>query len=595
MVLKKRLSYGSRGFYLPPIPHIPNSAKRKRTARRNNPFGAFDLLATIAGKLLTGCDNISVNLNGALSCNESKLDIVKKEPLEALNALDQISTNLNPTKTLIGKPGADLNPTKTLIGESGTDLNPTKTLIGESGTDLNAVNKTLIGESGTDLNPSKTLIGESGTKKEQENNNEGLVRSNSSDSSSEMPLYSGGVQNPNPNLFLGNRVYRGVHDDDENSSSKSISRNNVKKSFIAKLRKVASARNNSTNDGGNTKCYTRKRTQKTMFKRKAILYNDELNKRTVHKPQPCGNRVNISIKSFKIPELFIELPESATIATLKKTVMEAVTAVLEGELNLGVTLRGERVKDETKTLKQVGIYQNATGVSDSLNFSLEPTELSAPHVSSQTDDVITEPLASIPPSPSPSPSPSQSRQSLSPSPVPIPTTPVKSHVSDPEPVHSPMEVSSASPELALAVVKAEPLDVAAPACARKERQADAMGQRRIRRPFSVGEVEGLVSAVEQLGTGRWRDVKIRAFDDAKHRTYVDLKDKWKTLVHTASIAPQQRRGEPVPQNLLDRVLAAQAYWAHQHSKLHAKSAAFNAEPGLAILDSEKNIIALESN
>ncbi|PWA62337.1 homeodomain-like, Ubiquitin-related domain protein [Artemisia annua] len=54
----------------------------------------------------------------------------------------------------------------------------------------------------------------------------------------------------------------------------------------------------------------------------------------------------------------------------------------------------------------------------------------------------------------------------------------------------------------------------------------------------------------------WRDVKMHSFDDANHSTYVDLKDKWKTLVHTVSIAPQQRRGKPVPQNLLDRVLAA---------------------------------------
>lgn len=45
-------------------------------------------------------------------------------------------------------------------------------------------------------------------------------------------------------------------------------------------------------------------------------------------------------------------------------------------------------------------------------------------------------------------------------------------------------------------------------------------------------------------------------------------DKWKTLVHTASIAPQQRRGAPVPQELLDRVLAAQAYWSEQQAKLH---------------------------
>ncbi|BAT84468.1 hypothetical protein VIGAN_04185900 [Vigna angularis var. angularis] len=95
-------------------------------------------------------------------------------------------------------------------------------------------------------------------------------------------------------------------------------------------------------------------------------------------------------------------------------------------------------------------------------------------------------------------------------------------------------------------------------------------QRRIRRPFSVLEVEALVQAVEKLGTGRWRDVKQRAFDHAKHRTYVDLKDKWKTLVHTARISPQQRRGEPVPQELLDRVLAAHAYWSQQQCKHQLK-------------------------
>lgn len=49
-----------------------------------------------------------------------------------------------------------------------------------------------------------------------------------------------------------------------------------------------------------------------------------------------------------------------------------------------------------------------------------------------------------------------------------------------------------------------------------------------------------------------------------------LQDKWKTLVHTASIAPQQRRGEPVPQELLDRVLSAHSYWSQHQSKQHGK-------------------------
>jgi hypothetical protein len=47
-------------------------------------------------------------------------------------------------------------------------------------------------------------------------------------------------------------------------------------------------------------------------------------------------------------------------------------------------------------------------------------------------------------------------------------------------------------------------------------------------------------------------------------------DKWKTLVHTARISPQQRRGEPVPQELLDRVLAAHAYWSQQQAKQQFK-------------------------
>eukprot|EP00250_Pteridium_aquilinum_P015889 c22821_g1_i1 orf=1-657(-) len=61
-------------------------------------------------------------------------------------------------------------------------------------------------------------------------------------------------------------------------------------------------------------------------------------------------------------------------------------------------------------------------------------------------------------------------------------------------------------------------------------QAISAGKRRTRRPFTVIEVAALVQAVELLGTGRWREVKQQAFDSAKHRTYVDLKDKWKTLV-----------------------------------------------------------------
>ena len=54
------------------------------------------------------------------------------------------------------------------------------------------------------------------------------------------------------------------------------------------------------------------------------------------------------------------------------------------------------------------------------------------------------------------------------------------------------------------------------------------------------------------------------------RICICVQDKWKTLVHTARISPQQRRGEPVPQEVLDRVLSAHAYWSEHQAKQHGK-------------------------
>jgi len=41
-------------------------------------------------------------------------------------------------------------------------------------------------------------------------------------------------------------------------------------------------------------------------------------------------------------------------------------------------------------------------------------------------------------------------------------------------------------------------------------------------------------------------------------------------VHTATIPPQQRRGDPVPQMLLDKVLVADAFWSQHRVKLHGR-------------------------
>ncbi|KAL5717318.1 hypothetical protein ACHQM5_010344 [Ranunculus cassubicifolius] len=276
------------------------------------------------------------------------------------------------------------------------------------------------------------------------------------------------------------------------------------------------------------------------------------------------SRVKLCIKSFRVPELFIEIPETATVGSLKRTVGEAVTAILSGGLCVGVVLQGKKVKDDNKTLLQTGISHDDK--LDALGFMLEPSHCAS--ASPPAPILVAQPLCqenstSLVSCPQPQPQPQcptipfgvplPSDASVKPTPASDAVPRIKAEIDS--------GVTGANPSTS----SMRPLSVTVPPppC-RKSRQTELNSQRRIRRPFSVPEVEALVQAVEKLGTGRWRDVKVDSFDDAKHRTYVDLKDKWKTLVHTARIAPQQRRGEALPQELLDRVLAAHAYWSQQH-------------------------------
>ncbi|KAJ7536972.1 hypothetical protein O6H91_12G090600 [Diphasiastrum complanatum] len=74
-------------------------------------------------------------------------------------------------------------------------------------------------------------------------------------------------------------------------------------------------------------------------------------------------------------------------------------------------------------------------------------------------------------------------------------------------------------------------------------------------PFSQPDIELLVEGVERLGTGRWRDIKRLYFAKVKHRTSADLKDKWRSLVHSATLPSWQRRGPRLPTTLTGRILA----------------------------------------
>ncbi|KAL6565072.1 hypothetical protein OROMI_016522 [Orobanche minor] len=296
-------------------------------------------------------------------------------------------------------------------------------------------------------------------------------------------------------------------------------------------------------------------------------------------------QVKLKIKSFRVPELLIEIPETATVGSLKRTVMEAVNAVLGGGLRVGVLLQGKKIRDDNKTLAQAGLSHD--NKMDSLGFTLEPSSTRAPirlYPEDHPDQMLCQspqPLSRrdtrYPPTPRVTQSAGvQQKRNLDPSSNDgLRTSFSKFMESDYDSAHCSPGMSSlqrtTSESKALVPLSSTKQDALSVVPLRKSKRSESTAQRRIRRPFTVSEVEALVQAVEKLGTGRWRDVKLRAFDSAKHRTYVDLKDKWKTLVHTARISPQQRRGEPVPQELLDRVLTAHAYWSQQQAKQQLKS------------------------
>ncbi|KAL2333256.1 hypothetical protein Fmac_014469 [Flemingia macrophylla] len=288
----------------------------------------------------------------------------------------------------------------------------------------------------------------------------------------------------------------------------------------------------------------------------------------LHVSKAKDSHVKFSIKSIRIPELYIEVPETATVGSLKRTIMEAVMAILGGGAHVGVLLQGKKVRDDNRTLVQTGLSCNAN--LDTLSFMLEPTSLQAPPTVGVGD---------------PS-SQCETSQATRPTETPVlysgitdtlPDSPLLTYPgnlieSNHESTSSPADTTVdkiTSDSRALVAVPASTEALAVVPLSQKTKRSEFV-QRRTRRPFSVAEVEALVHAVEELGTGRWRDVKLRAFENADHRTYVDLKDKWKTLVHTATISPQQRRGEPVPQELLDRVLAAHAFWSQHQTKQHGK-------------------------
>ncbi|XP_077232746.1 telomere repeat-binding protein 5-like [Tasmannia lanceolata] len=690
MVLQKRLDYGFNGYQVPAMPRGSRSARGKHSFKKkveDNQICAFDLLATVAGKLLGEKENslTPINISAGISKFPIGKDTIKQEQRDVEKPFKQepcdqgscdesvIAFNKAPqrnTQTYASNKYLHAQDDVTLRSASRIIKSERSEKVACAEESINQKSRNEFGNSvGLSHGKCNSESGSPGYaeshggktedefERRAEAENKGIrsvINKNSLDMcSSEDPieldtkppvLVSSGSSVEVP--LCGDHIPCGSHprcqydvnvlcrDDDENSSgctqpstismkafrSPRLGDRRIRKLRAPKFLKVAPK---LLKDGelSNTDlemkpvfrskkmCYTRQRTQscfpfkkRKLFERCSLSTSDggissegvsNSSEKGVDGNPTClgatmhgasgasssitgqkssfksgDSHVKLSINSFRVPDLFIEISETETVASLKRTVLEAVTAILGGGLRVGVLYQGKKVKDDTKTLLQTGISQADT--MDSLGFTLEPNPARTPSPLPTNDPHCLTPCDATQPLTRNHGILDSDRGEWDASPdLPL-TNPGNSVESDHDSVLSPTDMKlDKTPPNSRALVAIPTMSVEALAMVplhRKSRRSELV-QRRIRRPFSVSEVEALVHAVEKLGTGRWRDVKLRAFENEKHRTYVDLKDKWKTLVHTAKIAPQQRRGEPVPQELLDRVLSAHAYWSQQQAKL----------------------------
>ncbi|CAN7001826.1 hypothetical protein IGI04_020589 [Brassica rapa subsp. trilocularis] len=589
MVFKRKLDCVSVAFDYPNIPKAPRSCRRKVLNKSTDDdddakMCAMDLLASLAGKILEEGQSSSASSNAF----EGNAQEIKQEDHHK-----PVKSEFSDQGNSVSMPTYENTSDKCVVNSFSfpdndgilerTPMSDHKKIHGETGGNVNV-------NTGFEQGEAIDGMGDGGLTTNTCNleDKTALVV--------QLPKPVCVDMIPNDSLARHGNHTNLVRDDDEKlySSRKCSNKfTSYKSPAIRRIRKSKYWKQVSKNSGHyradvGIKALYRKRKScygyntwkhETIYKRRrspdrssVVTSDGGLCNGSVSKLPQKRDSVKLSIKSFKIPELFIEVPETATVGSLKRTVMEAVSVLLSGGIRVGVLVHGKKVRDDKRTLSQSGISSEEN--LSNLGFTLEPGGTSkVPIPLCSKDPVVpTTELASL------------CERSAAASPtldsgVPhaddvfnsgnvvdnnLELVPYQSEVSVDEPSS---DSRALVPLPALEEVKA----LAIVPLNQKPKRTE-LAQRRARRPFSVTEVEALVQAVEELGTGRWRDVKLRAFENADHRTYVDLKDKWKTLVHTASISPQQRRGEPVPQELLDRVLRAYGYWSQHQGKHQARGA-----------------------
>ncbi|XP_056165285.1 telomere repeat-binding protein 5-like isoform X2 [Syzygium oleosum] len=462
MVLNRRLEYGFNGYQVPTMPRGARSARRRNSIKKNvedNKMHAFDLLATLAGKLLVGNSSSSSSSNS--STKKDQFPVTDSTGIEegCQNQCKQLELQLCDQ----GSCGRSMLDSQ-LVSQKHHDPK----LIQEDtqhpvvqctdcserlGTDELGIDKR--NEETSRHAAVETLIS-TDSKLEDDNQNEIKVKQ----------LYSGKAPNDNGSVMYSlrdpvvwdakpltqislesgaavpfpkkkDRISRDslsparnvevVSRDDDEKSSGCMHHIPRKKSFRPvphigdrRIRKVLASRhwkvalrskNEFPRTGLNFKAdykdkssyYKRQRSQRNYpFKKRKFFdidfesYSDKeiSSKAAVYPPenhtdgdvsakwpsppvsgqhlsyQSTDSHVKLRIESFTVPELFIEIPETATIGSLKRAVMEAVSGVLGSELRVGVLLQGKKVGDDSKTLLQTGISHD--NQLNSLGFALEP-------------------------------------------------------------------------------------------------------------------------------------------------------------------------------------------------------------------------------
>nr|ACH81292.1 putative double-strand telomere binding protein 1 [Carica papaya] len=640
MVFKKDVDYG---FNVPVIPRAPRSSRRRaphKTTAEDTQVCAFELLASLAGKLLEESESSSASSNASerSDCPRIATDIIAQEQEDGDKRLEtecvdrgSCEVSIAASESTAENSDRKCSPNEFPHVENDAILERTSFSGCLHNIDGNSKSNGYDQQQKTEgleyLTEANTCHANDQT--DLCMGSPGLI---SSDKDVNIPSRKNLVSNVSLSRHRTD-VSLGRRDDDENFSRcynykfsnkvkayrppPRIVHRRIRKLLTSKYWKVAPKLKDyelSRADGGikplyhkRKTCYNRESSQHDVFykKRKLSDRNSVVtsdggfsSESVTNSPEKNVDKsgsdamlhgVKFSIKSFRVPELFIEVPDTATVGSLKRTVMEAVTALVGGGIRVGVLVKGKKIRDDDRTLSQTGI--SCKDNLDALGFTLEPTHAQAPPPICPEDH---------PPLLPNDPTLLLSRLSAAPAlelgipnAIPDPTSLNDSgnHVdSNHEIVSSYVDSLTDKPpsdSRALVPVPAMSVEALAVVPVNQKIRKSELAQRRTRRPFSVSEVEALVQAVEELGTGRWRDVKLRAFEDADHRTYVDLKDKWKTLVHTATISPQQRRGEPVPQELLDRVLAAHSYWSQNQAKQGKRQAGTlkitDVQPGAIVM------------